>query len=127
MTHATKRIIVVDDEPLVRMGTADTLRDGGFAVAEGKDAADALDLLFNDAEVVVALVTDVEMPGAMNGVDLAWHTHRRRPTIALVIISGGQRPASADMPPNTRFLAKPVSELVLLREVCGAIDDKSSG
>ena len=125
MTHATKRIIVVDDEPLVRIGTAGTLRDGGFEVAEGKDATEALDLLFDDE--VVALVTDVQMPGAMNGVDLAWHTHRRRPTIALVIISGGQQLASADMPPDTRFLAKPVSELVLLREVCSAIDDKSPG
>ncbi len=55
MTNAKRKIIVVDDEPLIRMGTADTLRDGGFEVLEANNAADAL-CQFCEGQEVAALV-----------------------------------------------------------------------
>ena len=125
MTNGDRIIIVVDDEPLIRMDLAETLRAAGFTVVESQDAAEAL-RIFDAAEHVIALVTDVQMPGAMNGVDLSWLIYRRLPNIALVVISGGPRPALADMPPATRFLGKPVSGTDLLREVFSAIDDSGS-
>ncbi len=96
MTNA-ESTIVVDDEPLVRMGTADTLREGGF---EGLKAADATAVLrpFLDGRDVAALVSDVQMPGAMTGVDLAWLIDQRHPATAVVLISGG--PVPTHMPPG---------------------------
>ena len=121
MTNAKRKIIVVDDEPLIRMGTADTLRDGGFEVLEANNAADAL-CQFCEGQEVAALVSDVQMPG-MTGLDLAWLIDKRHPATAIVLISGG--PVPAPMPPGARFLAKPVADDALLRTVCCAIDRKS--
>ncbi len=122
MTNAKRKIVVVDDEPLIRMGTADTLRDGGFEVLEANNASDAL-CPFCEGQQVAALVSDVQMPGAITGLDLALLIARWHPATAVVMISGG--PVPSHMPPGALFLAKPVADDTLLRTVCCAIDGKA--
>ncbi|MBY0613808.1 MAG: PAS domain S-box protein [Beijerinckiaceae bacterium] len=65
-----KTILVVEDEPLVRMMLVDYLDDLGYRVIEAKDAATALDAL-KGAEAVDLMLTDVGLPGGMNGRQLA--------------------------------------------------------
>lgn len=108
--------LVVEDEALVRMVNADILDDAGFLVLEAANADDALRLF--EAEPAIALVvTDIEMPGSMNGLDLAHRLFERRPTMPVIVISGRMRPDPASLPPVTRFVPKPYAPNVLLRAV----------
>jgi CheY-like chemotaxis protein len=62
-------VLVVEDEPLVRMIIVDTLADAGFEVLQASDAHEALRLFEAKAEVAVVL-TDIDMPGGMDGLEL---------------------------------------------------------
>jgi PAS domain S-box-containing protein len=84
-TPGRGRILVVDDEPLVRLGTAETLRDEGFEVEEADSAETALSLApFDRFDCVV---TDYLMPG-MNGVELARLLKADRPSLPVLLLSG---------------------------------------
>jgi PAS domain S-box-containing protein len=80
------RILLVDDEPLVRAATADMLTDLGYQVVEAESAEAAL-LLLDAGAPVDALVTDHLMPG-MSGTDLAHAAAERQPPVPALIISG---------------------------------------
>jgi CheY-like chemotaxis protein len=99
-------VLVVEDEPFVRLNAAITLEDEGFEVIEAATARAGLALLEKGNGEVDALFTDVDMPGDMNGLELAGIVHHRWPHIALVITSGVVREPSV-LPGQGIFLAKP--------------------
>jgi DNA-binding NtrC family response regulator len=102
-------VLVVDDEPLVRMDLAEVLQHAGFEVEEASCADEALKKLNGGGYCLGALVTDVQMPGAMNGYGLANRVHDLFPNAIIVVISGVVRPSPGEMPPNATFLPKPVN------------------
>jgi two-component system, response regulator PdtaR len=104
-------VLVVEDEALVRMSSADVIRDLGFEVIEAVDADHAISLLESVPGVMVVF-TDIQMPGSMDGLLLA-AVRDRWPPIALLVTSGKMRPASSDMPTGARFISKPYSPLEL--------------
>jgi CheY-like chemotaxis protein len=114
-------IMVVDDEALVRMATADTLRDAGFVVVEASSTCEAL-LKFGDGLVFRGLVTDVEMPGASNGYVLARRVRATKADLAVMIVSGRVCPEAHELPIHGIFLAKPVDPTRLVSELRQAID-----
>jgi len=90
------RVLVVDDEPLVRRLIADDLAAEGHDVLEAKDADDAVkSWLSNDP--VHLVVTDVRMPGSMDGFGLARWLKAQQPAPKVLVISGfaGQEPRGA--------------------------------
>src|SRR3712207_5277267 len=93
----TPVVLLVDDEPLVRMTTADELEEAGFHVLEAANADVALVVLEARSKEVRLLLTDIDMPGSMNGLELAEAVHARWPHIALVVSSGYQRPRPAEI------------------------------
>ena len=78
--------LLVDDEPFVRISTADMLTDLGYRVIEAASAEDALQVMAADASVDV-VVTDHLMPG-MTGIDLARVLRQRRPDLPILLVSG---------------------------------------
>jgi two-component system, response regulator PdtaR len=109
MTHPTDLppvVLIVEDEPLVRMIAADVFLENGLDVLEAPHADGALALLNDHADIDV-LFTDINMPGALNGVDLAWEVYRRWPNVALMITSARQSAAIEDMPSTATFVPKP--------------------
>jgi two-component system, response regulator PdtaR len=98
-------VLVVEDEPLIRINLAATIENAGFKVYEASDADEAVALLAEYADISV-LFTDIEMPGAMNGVQLAHYAHSYRP-IRSIVTSGRQKIAATDLPRGAIFLAKP--------------------
>ena len=85
--------LVVDDEELLRLYAAGVLEDHGFRVVEAENAAAALKVLKSRHNVRL-LFTDIQMPGKLNGMDLAQEVHARWPDVLLVITSGQMRPSS---------------------------------
>jgi two-component system, response regulator PdtaR len=114
-------VLVVDDEPFVRMDIAEILRRAGFQVEEASNSDEALRKLNGGACPLRALVTDVQMPGTITGYGLAKRVHDRFPQAAIVVISGVATPSPGEMPPNATFLAKPVIPERLVRAINEAL------
>lgn len=102
----TAAVLVVDDEALVRMYAVDVLRDAGHLVYEAGGADEALDILEEHPEIGV-LFTDINMPGHLDGLDLARVVHARNPGVHIILTSGRLRPPAEAIPDAGRFLAKP--------------------
>ena len=114
--HPGAVILVVEDEPFVRMTAVDVLVDRGMIVLEAGCAAEALALIEADDRVDL-LFTDINMPGEMDGLDLATIAHRRRPGLKLIVTSGGRAMGADDMPDHGAFIAKPYDTRTLTRLV----------
>jgi CheY-like chemotaxis protein len=97
-------VLLVEDEALVRMIACDGLEMAGFDVVEANSAQSALDILRSRSDIGV-LFTDVNMPGALDGMQLAQLVHQYWPKIKLVVTSG--RALAGPVPDDGRFLPKP--------------------
>ena len=118
MTDSAKPavILLAEDEALVRMVAADILNDAGFRVIESVNANESLTMLQARCDVQ-ALVTDVEMPGALDGFTLARLVDKTWPQIGIVVVSGRAQPAEGDLPPKALFLGKPYTPDALVKAV----------
>jgi DNA-binding NtrC family response regulator len=108
--------LVVDDEELLRLYAGGVLENHGFKVVEAENAAAALKFLEANSNVRL-LFTDIQMPGKLNGMDLAREVHARWPDVLLVITSGQTCPSPADIPDDGRFIGKPYRAADLISEV----------
>jgi DNA-binding NtrC family response regulator len=59
---------------------------------------------------ICIVLTDVQMPGSMDGVQLAHHVHDRFPPTLLIVASGAIKIKGADLPEHTMFMAKPFDQ-----------------
>ena len=114
-------VLVVDDEPLVRILTVQVLEEAGFQVEEAGNSEEALSRL--NGHQIAALVTDIHMPGSLDGRGLAWRVHQLFPAVVTVIISGVATPGADELPPKARFLAKPFDPKRLIRELSAALPE----
>ncbi|MCI0599815.1 MAG: response regulator [Beijerinckiaceae bacterium] len=108
-------VLVVEDEPFVRLMAADVLSLAGFSVLEAGNADEALRILEAQAEVRVVF-TDVDMPGSIDGLGLAERIGQRWPRIGIVFASG-HRHYIKRISRDSRFLAKPYAGKALVREI----------
>jgi two-component system, response regulator PdtaR len=99
-------VLVVEDEPLVRFDAVDALQDAGFDVVEAGNADAALAILSARDDITV-LFTDINMPGSMNGLQLATEVHEHWPSIHIIVTSGLVKPRRTDIPDEGLFIGKP--------------------
>ena len=108
--RARRRDIVVDDETLVRMLLVDAVTEVGFAGLEAGDGAEALDILSSDATIDL-LVTDIGLPGGMNGRQLADEARALRPGLKVLFVTGYAETAvqgdTDRLPPGMQIITKP--------------------
>jgi CheY-like chemotaxis protein len=101
------------------MDAAAMVADAGFAVVEAANADEAIEILETRSDIAVVF-TDIQMPGAMDGLRLARAVRGRWPPIKIVTTSGLLTVADTDLPEGGRFLPKPYSAhevTCVLREV----------
>lgn len=109
MTDRTAQtVLIVEDEALIRMLAVSILEDAGFLVIEAANADQALAALDMHPEIR-AMFTDINMPGELDGFDLAKAVHARWPKIHLLLTSGKATWPDAKMPSGGIFLPKPYS------------------
>jgi len=99
-------ILVVEDETLVRLVAVKLLIDAGYRVLEARDADEALEILAERPDCR-AIITDVKMPGSVDGIQLAHLVAERWPSMGIGVVSGNALPSAGDLPVGTRFLPKP--------------------
>src|SRR5579859_3633802 len=97
-------ILLVEDDVLVRFATADYLRDSGLTVIEAASADEALSYIGTGGRADLVF-TDIEMPGSMNGLDLARRLKTENPTLPIILTSG--KVMSQNTEAIGLFLAKP--------------------
>ena len=100
-------VVIVEDEHLVRDLTACELEEEGFSVVEFETADAALPYLRRNGANLSVVITDVQMPGVMNGLQLVDVLNRLWPQLRVLITSGGPLVNPSRLPPCAKFLAKP--------------------
>jgi two-component system, response regulator PdtaR len=114
MTSYHPVILIVEDEALVRLSAVGMLEDAGFRMIEAVNGDDALELLEADSDVQL-LFTDVNMPGAINGLALAKRVHDRWPHIRIMVASARPMSQPNELPAGSRFEQKPYSADTMVR------------
>lgn len=99
-------VLVVEDDFLLRMDAVQMLEEAGFHVLEATDAAEAITLLETHLDINLVF-TDIDMPGAMNGVRLAQAVRGRWPPIKIIATSGHSNFSRDDLPLGSLFIPKP--------------------
>lgn len=115
LAKTREKILIVEDEVLVRLRGADILAGEGYEVLEAGNADEALRILEATANVR-AVFSDIEMPGSLDGLGLATCVCRRWPNVGIVLTSG-HRIRAGTIPHDGRFLAKPYDGQALVREI----------
>ena len=100
-------VLVVEDELMLRMRAVDIVEDAGFAALEAVNADEALALLESRSDIKL-LFTDIQMPGSMDGLKLAYAVHERWPSIKIILVSGQVVLTEQDRPAQSRFHGKPL-------------------
>lgn len=104
--YARQVVLVVEDDPLLRMMAVDLVEDAGFDAVEACGADEAMEILDSRHDIDV-LFTDVDMPGSMNGVGLANWARRANTPLGIVVTSGHQNPSEDALPERSVFFPKP--------------------
>jgi len=105
-TSAPIMVLVVEDEPLIRMIAVDALLEAEFAVLEASNADGAVAILEKRDDVRVVF-SDIDMPGSMDGLKLAVGVRQRWPAIEILLTSGHCRVQLRDFPERSVFIPKP--------------------
>lgn len=101
-------ILIVEDELLVRMMVSDALRDAGFNVIEAFNADEAINILQSGITINLML-SDVRMPGSMDGLGLLEYSKATFPTLPVIMTSAHLLPTDALAKGAAHFLGKPYS------------------
>lgn len=111
-------ILVVEDDRLVQLELADWLGELGLTVLTADNADTAMALL-NDHSDIQILLTDIQMPGSMNGIRLAHQAAERWPELRILVMSGMYATELSALPPGAWFFPKPIDHKKLWQVLAG--------
>ena len=116
MSNRKAVVLVVEDNPLIRMCAVDLVLAAGFEALEAVDADEAIRIL--EARPDIQLVfTDVSMPGSMDGIKLAHYIRDRWPPVKLIVASGKAIIEESHLPAGARFFSKPYDDGAIVDEM----------
>lgn len=99
-------VLVVEDEPLIRMEAVDMIEDAGFLTFEANSADKAILLMEQHSDINI-LFTDIDMPGSMDGLELAAYVQTHWPAVKIMIASGVVDAERLTLPESALFFPKP--------------------
>lgn len=106
-------VLVVEDEPLLRMAAVDMVEEAGFEPVEAADATEAVRIL--EARFDIRIVfSDIDMPRGIDGMKLAALIRNRWPPIDIILTSGHVDASEVDLPVRSMFFSKPYNEKVVV-------------
>lgn len=113
-------VLIVEDEPLLRMLAVEIAEEAGYLVLEAGNADEALTFLESREDISV-LFTDIDMPGSMNGLKLAYTVRNRWPPMKILIVSGQVRLQQSELPTKSCFVGKPYRAAAMIAELRGLV------
>lgn len=99
-------VLVVEDDPLLRLMATEFIEDAGFDVVEAENADKAVAILEMRTDIRIVF-TDIDMPGSMDGIKLAAAVRDRWPPIEIIIVSGHKSEQDVTLPMRAVFYSKP--------------------
>jgi CheY-like chemotaxis protein len=127
VTHRARQgetVLVIDDEPTVRMLVADVLRDLGYTAIEVEDGPSGLDVLRSAAKISL-MITDVGLPGGMDGRQVADAGWTLRPDLKVLFITGyAEKGAIGEslLDRGMQILTKPFASDALVKKISSMLD-----
>jgi CheY-like chemotaxis protein len=109
-----RAILVAEDDQLLKMLTVDIVEGAGFVALQADNADEAVAILEARSDIVL-LLTDINMPGSMDGLELAHAVRNRWPPMKIIVVSS--RVPESDLPAGSRFFAKPYHAEKLISEI----------
>ena len=109
-------ILIVEDDVLANEYLEFILRQADHEVVSATSADEAAALL-EDHEDVQLLVTDINLPGTVNGLKLAAAAKVRRPEMNIIIVTGYSAPKNDEIPPGSLFVPKPYNARKMIEAV----------
>ena len=105
--------LVVEDEPLLLMDLVDMIEEAGFKAFTARNADAALTVFETHSDIKI-LFTDIDMPGSMDGLELANLVRKRRPDTFIIIASGVVDLDENMLPDRAIFISKPYSSCQII-------------
>ncbi len=113
-------VLIVEDEPLLRMNAVEILEEEGFTVLEAGSGDEGLERLRERPDIRV-LFTDVHMPGGLDGMALARIAAAEYGHVRLLIVSGKAVPEVGELPTGARFMTKPYNVAAIVAHIHHAL------
>jgi CheY-like chemotaxis protein len=107
-------ILIVEDDQLLRLLTVDIVEEAGFVALQADNADEAVAILETRSDIAL-LLTDINMPGSMDGLKLAHAVRNRWPPIKIIVVSS--RAPDCVLPTDSRFFIKPYHGETLISEI----------
>ena len=114
--HDSVGVLIVEDEPLVRMIAVQAIEAAGFRAYEAEDADEAIRILEQSYDIRFVF-TDINMPGSMDGIRLVHCVRDRWPPIQFIVTSGQLKFGKAELPLGSVFVSKPYSPEEIVRKI----------
>jgi CheY-like chemotaxis protein len=109
-------VLVVEDDMMLRMRAVDMVEDAGYTPVEAVDADEAFAILQARSDIAL-LFTDIQMPGSMDGLQLAHAVHERWPHLKIILVSGQLELSGIQIPRDSRFFGKPLVSGQMITEM----------
>ncbi len=120
------RVLVVEDDVQIRLILAEAMRDAELCVIEARSGEDAVSYLDTGGHVDLVF-SDIQMPGSIDGLQLAQHVHATQPEIPVILTSGNIKPAGLSA--AERFIPKPYEigrVVALVTQILGSTGDNAA-
>jgi CheY-like chemotaxis protein len=101
-------VLVVEDEPIQRLMAVTVVEDAGFEAIEASNAGEAIRILESRNDIWIVF-TDIDMPGSLDGTELAACIRDRWPPVQIVVTSGYLAEKDVALPARSLFFPKPYS------------------
>lgn len=115
------KVLIVEDDPLVREFAVTALHDAGFEIIEATTGEEAIDRAQTGTD---AVLLDISLPGPLSGWDVAERLRQQRPDLPVVYATGARAQVRRDVP-GSRFLRKPYSPRDVIVAICELISGGS--
>jgi CheY-like chemotaxis protein len=117
-------LLLAEDQPLVRLTMQDALEDGGYAVVEASNGAEAQAILDDRDRQIAGLVTDIRLGKGPDGWELARHARELNPLLPVVYVTGDSAAEwAANGVPNSIMLQKPFADAQLLTAISTLLNE----
>jgi two-component system, response regulator PdtaR len=118
-------ILVVEDDPIIRMSALRFGADAGFEAIEASNVDEAILILEARSDIQLVFI-DVGMPGTMDGIKLAHYVRGRWPPVKLIVASGKVIADESHLPAGARFFSKPCRDSAIVGTMIAMLSDASA-